>query len=182
MKKIILSILTIILIAMNIQAQTDSAFFDFKVNDLEGEEIDFSQFRGKKVLVVNTASRCGYTSQYEDLQKLYMQYKDKNFTIIGFPSNNFLKQEPGSDQKIRNFCSRKYGVSFPMMTKISVKGNDIHPVYQWLTQKEKNGKMDSSVKWNFQKYLVNGDGALEGTLPPKTEPFDPQIIEWIEGN
>jgi len=182
MKKYIISILVITLIVMNTMSQTTKTFYDFKVPDLEGKEIDFTQFRGKKVLVVNTASRCGYTSQYEDLQKLYTEYQDENFIIVGFPANNFLRQEPGSDEKIRSFCTRKYGVTFPMMTKISVKGEDMHPVYKWLTLKEQNGKMDSSVKWNFQKYLVNEDGGLEGTLPSKTKPYDPQIIEWIEGN
>ncbi len=181
MKKLIISGLAIILINMNIAAQTNT-FYDFKVKNLEGEEIDFAEFKGKKILVVNTASRCGYTSQYEDLQKLYLEYKEKGFTIIGFPANDFMHQEPGSDEKISNFCSRKYGVTFPMMTKIHVKGKNIHPVYQWLTLKELNGEMDSSVKWNFQKYMINEEGGLEGTLPPKTKPYDPGIIEWIEGN
>ena len=182
MKKYILSSFVLILIVMNTNAQTIKTFYDFQVQNLEGEEVNFDQFRGKKVLIVNTASRCGFTHQYEDLQKLYTEYKDQNFTIVGFPANNFLQQEPGSDEKIRNFCTKKYGVSFPMMSKISVKGKDMHPVYKWLTLKEQNGKMDSSVKWNFQKYMVNEDGGLEGMLPPKTEPYDPQIIEWIEGN
>ena len=147
---------------MNISAQSAKTFYDFKVIDLDGNEVDFSIFRRKKVLVVNTASRCGFTKQYEDLQKLYMEYGDEEFAIVGFPSNNFLRQEPGSNEKIRKFCSTKYGVSFPMMAKISVKGKDMHPVYQWLTMNEKNGKMDTYVKWNYQKYLINEDESLEG--------------------
>jgi len=181
MKKIIVPFI-LILLAMNTFSQSSKSFHDFKVMSLEGEEIDFAQFEGKKVLVVNTASRCGYTKQYEDLQKLYMEYGDEKFAVIGFPANNFFKQEPGSDEKIRKFCDKKYGISFPMTTKISVKGDNMHPVYQWLTQKKENGKMDTSVKWNFQKYLINEDGSLEGFVPPKTEPYDPMIVDWILGD
>lgn len=181
MKKLVFPLL-IILFTMNTTAQSFKTFNDFKFTSLDGEEVDFASFKGKKVLVVNTASRCGYTSQYEDLQKLYLEYKEDNFVIVGFPANNFLRQEPGSDQKIREFCTVNYGVTFPMMSKSSVKGKDINPVYEWLTLKEKNGKLDSSVKWNFQKYMVNEDGSLAGFVPSKTEPYDPQIIDWIEGN
>jgi glutathione peroxidase len=181
MKRILIPFI-LILIAMNVLSQSPKTFHDFKVTDLDGQEFDFSQFSGKKVLVVNTASRCGFTKQYEDLQKLYMEYGDEDFSIVGFPANNFLQQEPGSDEKIRNFCTVKFGVTFPMMSKISVKGKDMHPVYQWLTRKDQNGKMDSSVKWNFQKYLINEDGSLEGMLAPKVEPYDPQITDWIIGD
>ncbi len=179
--KYLVTILTIILFSMNLNAQATKSFYDFSVKTLEGEEYDLAQLKGKKVLIVNTASRCGFTSQYEDLQKLFDEYGADNFTIIGFPANNFMHQEPGSDEKIREFCTRKFDVSFPMMSKISVKGKDMHPVYSWLTKKEENGKMDSSVKWNFQKYMVDENGELVGFVSPKTKPYDPKIISWIEG-
>lgn len=167
------------LIGSNIQAQEN--IYQFKVQDLYGNEFDFSTLKGKKIIVVNTASECGLTPQYEDLQKLYDTYKDKNFVIIGFPANNFGKQEPGSDKEIATFCRENYGVTFPMMSKISVKGKDMHKVYQFLTQKGKNGLENSKVAWNFQKYLLNEKGELVKVIKPKTLPTDPEIISWIEG-
>ncbi len=162
----------------NIQSQEN--IYQFKVQDLYGNEFDFSTLKGKKIMVVNTASECGLTPQYEDLQKLYDTYKDNNFIIIGFPANNFGKQEPGSDKEIATFCKENYGVTFPMMSKISVKGKDMHEVYQFLTQKEKNGLENSKVKWNFQKYLLNEKGELVKVVSPKTLPTDPVILNWIE--
>jgi len=156
------------------------SFYDFTVNDIDGNEFSFEQLKGKKVMVVNVASKCGYTSQYEQLQAIYEKYKDADFMIIAFPANNFMGQEPGSDEEIKAFCSENYGVSFPVMSKISVKGKDMHPVYQWLTTKELNGVDDSSVKWNFQKYLISKDGTLQKVINPKTSPDDPEIIGWIE--
>ena len=132
-------------------------------------------------MIVNTASECGYTPQYKDLQELYEKYKSHNFVIIGFPANNFGEQEPGTNDQIATFCKKNYDVTFPMMSKISVKGDDMHPLYQFLTQKKKNGVMDSEVKWNFQKYLINEDGTLEKWISHKTLPTDPDIIHWIEG-
>ena len=166
------------LIGSNIQAQEN--IYQFKVQDLFGNEFDFNTLKGKKIIVVNTASECGLTPQYEDLQKLYHTYKDKNFVIVGFPANNFGKQEPGSDKEIATFCRENYGVTFPMMSKISVKGKDMHKVYQFLTQKEKNGLENSKVAWNFQKYLLNEKGELVKVIKPKTLPTDPEIISWIE--
>jgi glutathione peroxidase len=131
---------------------------------------------------VNTASKCGLTPQYEDLEKLYKEYKDKNFVIIGFPANNFLSQEPGTNEEIATFCQVNYGVTFPMMAKISVKGDDIHPVYSWLTQKDKNGVMDSKVKWNFQKYMINENGELVDVAFPKEEPYSDKIVNWINSS
>lgn len=160
-------------------AQT--SFHDFTVKDIDGKEYAFDQLKGKKVLVVNVASKCGFTPQYEGLQELYKTYKDDNFVIIGFPANNFMRQEPGTNEEIKSFCSLNYGVSFPMMSKISVKGNDMHPVYQWLTDEAKNGVESSKVKWNFQKYLINEDGSLEGHFGSKTKPNDEEIISWIKG-
>lgn len=159
---------------------TQTEFHEFVVKDIYGEDYALKQLKGKKVLVVNTASKCGLTPQYEELEKLYQKYKDKNFVIIGFPANNFLNQEPGTNDEIITFCQTNYGVSFPMMSKISVKGKDIHLLYQWLTSKEKNGVMDSSVSWNFQKYMIDEDGNLVGYVKPKSSPFSDTIIDWIE--
>jgi len=160
--------------------QNIETIYQFSVTDLNGKEFDFSSLKGKKILVVNTASECGYTPQYKDLQKLYDTYKDKNFVIVGFPANNFGQQEPGSDQEIAAFCEQNYGVTFPMMSKISVKGADMHPVYQFLTKKDKNGYADSEVGWNFQKYLLNAKGELEKIIDSKTLPTDQSVIDWIE--
>lgn len=153
----------------------------FTIQDLEGNEFDFSDLKGKKVLVVNTASECGFTPQYENMEALYKRYKDQGFTIVGFPANNFGRQEPGTDEEIAKFCQKVYGVSFPMMSKISVKGEDTHPVYQFLTQQSRNGAFDSEVKWNFQKYLINENGELVNMYESKTLPDDPEIVDWIEG-
>lgn len=155
--------------------------YQFKVEDLSGDSFDFSTLKGKKILVVNTASECGLTPQYEQLQAIYEKYKDKNFVIVGFPANNFGAQEPGSNQQIATFCQKNYGVTFPMMAKISVKGSDMHPVYQFLTQKAKNGLEDSQVQWNFQKYLINEKGELAKVISPRTLPTDAEIVNWIEG-
>ena len=152
----------------------------FKVQNLEGGEFDFSSLKGKKVMVVNTASKCGLTPQFKKLQALYEKYGNDNFVIVGFPANDFLRQEPGSDEEIAAFCEQNYGVTFPMMSKISVKGKNMHPVYQFLTQESKNGLINSSVSWNFQKYLINSDGALVKVISPRTQPDDPGVISWIE--
>ena len=130
-------------------------------------------------MVVNTASKCGLTPQYELLEKLYKQYKGQNFVIIGFPANNFLSQEPGSNADIAEFCSQNYGVTFPMMAKISVKGDDIHPLYQWLTSKKENGVVDSDVSWNFQKFLIDEQGRVVQSFSPRTKPNDEEIVSWI---
>lgn len=148
---------------------------------IDGEEVCLNAFKGKKILIVNTASKCGYTPQYEDLEKLYQTYKDQNFVIVGFPANDFMGQEPGSNEDIAAFCQKNYGVSFPMMGKISVKGKEMHPIYQFLTEKEKNGVMDSKVKWNFQKYLINEKGELEKVFYSGTKPMDDEIVNWIKG-
>lgn len=166
-----------LLSSMAIVAQNN--IYQFKAKTIDGDTFDFASLKGKKVMIVNTASKCGLTPQYKELQALYDQYKDKGFIIIGFPANNFLRQEPGSDREIKEFCSLNYGVTFPMMAKISVKGDDMAPIYQWLTNKELNGKEDSQVKWNFQKYLINVEGQLERVIDPKVKPNDPQIIQWI---
>lgn len=154
--------------------------YQFKVKDLEGNDFDFASLKGKKILVVNTASKCGLTPQYKDLQAIYDQYKDKNFVIVGFPANNFASQEPGTNEEIGAFCQKNYGVTFPMMEKISVKGDDMNEVYKFLTQKSKNGLQDSEVEWNFQKYLINENGELVKVISPKTLPTDPEIVNWLK--
>lgn len=155
--------------------------YQFKVQDLEGNEFDFATLKGKKIMIVNTASECGLTPQYEQLQAIYEKYKDQNFVIVGFPANNFGAQEPGTNKEIGAFCQKNYGVTFPMMGKISVKGEDMHPVYQFLTQQSKNGLQDSEVEWNFQKYLINEKGELENVIAPRVLPNAAEIINWIEG-
>jgi len=169
--------LLFLLLPIVIFSQT-SGFYDFKVKTLEGKDFDFSTLKGKKVMIVNTASKCGFTPQYKDLEELYEQYKQK-LVILGFPANNFANQEPGSALEIRQFCTEKYGVTFPMMEKISVKGNDMHPLYQWLTSKEKNGVMDSSVKWNFQKYLIDENGKLVDVIYTREKPGSEKVIAWL---
>nr|WP_315188092.1 glutathione peroxidase [uncultured Flavobacterium sp.] len=155
--------------------------YQFKVEDLSGNTFDFSTLKGKKIMIVNTASKCGLTPQYKDLEALYKEYKDKGFVIVGFPANNFASQEPGTNAEIATFCQLNYGVTFPMMEKVSVKGDDVCAVYQFLTQKSKNGLKDSEVEWNFQKYLLNEKGELEKVISPKTLPTDPEIVNWIKG-
>ncbi len=153
----------------------------FTVEDINGNSFDLSSLKGKKVMLVNTASKCGLTPQYEKLEALYQQYKDQNFVIIGFPANNFMWQEPGTNDEIKTFCQKNYGVSFPMMAKISVKGKNQHPLYAFLTQKAKNGVVDSSVKWNFQKYLIDENGVLVDVIAPRTQPDDIKVLTWIKG-
>ena len=155
------------------------SIYDFKVESLNGGTIDFSQFKGKKILIVNTASKCGFTPQYEALEKLYKTHTDR-LVIVGFPANNFLFQEPGSNDKIADFCKENYGVSFPMAAKISVKGRKMAPIYQWLTEKKYNGYEDSKVRWNFQKYLINEHGELIAVFAPNVAPDNQKIISAIE--
>lgn len=160
---------------------THKRFHDFVVETINGEKLDFSTLKGKKVMVVNTASKCGFTKQYDGLQELYETYGPDKFTIIGFPANNFANQEPGTNEEIQEFCRVNYGVTFPMMAKISVKGDDQHPVYQWLTQKELNGVKDSKVRWNFQKYLIDEEGQLVDVVSTQTKPSSKKIVNWITG-
>lgn len=156
--------------------------YQFKVVDLSGNEFDFSTLKGKKVMIVNTASKCGLTPQYEGLETVYKQFKDDNFVIVGFPANNFASQEPGTNEEIAAFCQRNYGVTFPMMEKVSVKGGNMCALYQFLTQKAKNGLQDSEVEWNFQKYLINENGQLEKVIKPQTLPTDPSVTNWIKAS
>ncbi len=156
------------------------SIYDYKATDIDGKAFDLASLKGKKVIIVNTASKCGYTGQYEGLEKLYKEYGKDGLVIIGFPTNDFNGQEPGTNSEIAAFCTQNYGVTFPMMEKITVKGNDMKPIYQFLTQKSQNGLEDSDVKWNFQKYLINQKGQLEKVLMSKVEPYDSEIINWIK--
>lgn len=160
------------------QQPVPASIYDFKVQALNGSEIDFSSFRGKKILIVNTASKCGFTPQYEGLEALYKQYHDK-LVIVGFPANNFLFQEPGSNDNIASFCQVNYGVTFPMAAKVSVKGRNMAPIYRWLTEKKYNGLRDSHVKWNFQKYLIDESGHLVAIFDPRTRPDDVELLAAI---
>ncbi len=180
MKKSILLFFLFILTSVSVNAQNNTSIYQFKVEDLSGNTFDFASLKGKKILIVNTASKCGYTPQYEQLEAIYNKYKNKNLVIIGFPANNFMWQEPGTNAEIATFCKSKYGVTFPMMAKISVKGKDMHPIYQFLTQKKLNGVLDSKVEWNFQKYLINEKGQLEQVYMSGVKPNDEKIINWIE--
>jgi glutathione peroxidase len=155
-----------------------STLYDFKVPGLDGSTIDFSKYKGKKILIVNTASECGYTPQYADLQKLYEAHKS-NLVIVGFPANNFGGQEPGTNTEIKEFCKKNYGVTFPMAGKVSVKGDDIHPLFKWLTTKSENGVMDSEIKWNFTKFLLDEKGKLIAVFPSKVNPNSEEITKYL---
>jgi glutathione peroxidase len=157
-----------------------STVYDFKVESIDGGKIDFAKYKGKKILIVNTASMCGNTPQYEALEKLYKKYQQK-LVIIGFPANNFGAQEPGSNEEIKAFCTKQYAVTFPMAAKISVKGADIHPLYKWLLEESKAKNFQpAEVTWNFQKYLIDEKGNLEAVFSPKTQPMAPEVIAAIE--
>ena len=156
-------------------------FYSLSVNTLEGEAFDFEQLRGKRVLIVNTASRCGYTPQYEKLQTLYNQYGGEDFVILGFPCNQFGRQEPGSASEIGEFCSKNFGVTFQMMEKVEVKGDGQHPVYAWLCDANKNGVGDHKVAWNFHKFLVDGEGQLVASLKSGADPLGGEIMGFAAG-
>ena len=161
--------------------QPGSAFHDLSATDIHGKTFGFDQLKGKRVMVVNTASECGYTPQYKQLQELHEMYKDKGLVIIGFPCNQFGGQEPGSEQQIETFCQKNYGVTFTLMSKVDVKGGAQHPVYAWLTSKQLNGVMDAAVKWNFHKFLIDGDGRLAMSLESGVSPLDERVLAWVEG-
>jgi len=157
---------------------TTKNIYDFKVESLDAGTINFADFKGKKILIVNTASECGYTPQYKDLQALYEKFKDK-LVIVGFPANNFGGQEPGTATEIKAFCEKNYGVSFPMAAKVSVKGSDMAPIYQWLTSKAANGVLDAEIGWNFNKFLIDEKGNMVAHFPSKVKPMDEAIISKL---
>jgi len=153
--------------------------YDFKVEGLDGKEINFADFKGKKILIVNTASECGFTPQYTDLEKVYEQYKDK-LVVIGFPANNFGGQEPGTNTEIGAFCQKNYGVTFPMVAKVSVKGDDTAPIFKYLTEQELNGVKNTSILWNFTKFLVDENGKLIDSFVSTTKPTDQAITKYLK--
>ncbi len=181
MKKLAIPVILLLLFPLPAKLQTAKNFYDFTVKTIDDEDFDLSSLKGKKVMVVNTASKCGFTPQYGDLEKLYKEYGGDRFVIIGFPANNFMKQEPGTNEEIETFCRVNYGVTFPMMAKISVKGDDQHPLYRWLTTKALNGVMDAEVKWNFQKFLIDEKGQLVDVMMSRENPYDDKVIAWIKG-
>ncbi|MDR2849100.1 MAG: glutathione peroxidase [Verrucomicrobiota bacterium] len=160
----------------------ESPFYGFTVKDIDGGDFAFSQLKGKKVLVVNVASKCGLTPQYAGLQELYEKYGagGTNFVIVAFPANDFGKQEPGTDAEIKAFCTSTYHVTFPVMSKITVKGEGIHPLYQWLTEQGRNGVTNAPVAWNFQKFLIDGQGRLVAAVSPKEKPGAETVTRWLE--
>jgi len=153
---------------------------DFVVTDIFGDLFDLGTLKGKKVMVVNTASRCGLTPQFQELEELYRAYQRRGFVVIGFPANDFMNQEPGTNEEILAFCQQNFGVSFPMMSKISVSGEDKAPLYQWLTQKSLNGVVDAPVRWNFQKFLIDEQGQLVDVIPPREKPNSERVLRWLE--
>lgn len=157
---------------------TASSIYDFKVEGLEGGSIDLSKYKGKKIMIVNTASKCGNTPQYAELEQLYEKYKDK-LVIIGFPANNFGQQEPGSNTEIKEFCTKNYGVTFPMAAKVSVKGDDIAPIFKYLTDEAKKLGFDDPIKWNFTKFLLDENGKLITVIHNKTKPMSEDVLKYL---
>ncbi len=174
-----MKILATLLFVMTSLLGTAQSIHSFKVKGLDGKQIDFASFKGKKILVVNTASKCGYTPQYEALEKVYKQYKDK-LVIIGFPCNQFGGQEPGTNEEIASFCQKNYGVTFPLADKIDVKGSNTAPIYQWLTQKANNGVVDANISWNFNKFLLNEDGKMIAYFPSNVKPDSEEILSRLK--
>ena len=162
--------------APQLMAQTTSSFLDFSVETITGDSVSLSQYEGKVLVVVNVASKCGLTPQYEDLQRFYTEYADRGIEILGFPANNFMSQEPGTNQEIQTFCTSNYGVTFPMFSKISVKGRDQHPLYAFL-----EAQTGEDPSWNFHKYLVNKRGEVVASIAPRTNIYDPEVVAQIEG-
>ncbi len=159
-------------------ADYPQTIYEFKVPSIEGGTIDFASFKGKKILVVNTASKCGYTPQYEGLQKLYEQYKDK-LVIVGFPADNFGHQEPGTNEEIQQFCKVRYGVTFPLASKVDVVGDNTHPLFKWLTTKAENGVLDATINWNFTKFLLDENGHLLASFESKVTPQSEEIVKYL---
>jgi glutathione peroxidase len=155
-----------------------SSIYDFKVEGLEGNSIDFKKFKGKKIMIVNTASKCGNTPQYAELEELYEKYKDK-LVIVGFPANNFGSQEPGTNSEIKEFCTKNYGVTFPMAAKVSVKGDDIAPIFDYLVGEAKKLGFEDPIKWNFTKFLLDENGKLITVIHNKTKPMSEDVLKYL---
>jgi len=161
-------------------ASGSGSIYDFTMKDIDGKQVNLTDFRGKVVLVVNVASRCGFTPQYEGLQKLYLKYQQQGFVILGFPANNFGFQEPGTNAEIKTFCSAKYNVTFPIFSKISVKGEDMDPLYKYLTDKATNPQYGGDIKWNFNKFLIDRKGNIVARFEPPVKPDSDQMVQAIE--
>ena len=173
-------LITLLMSCMNSYNYEDNlSFYNIKVKTIDGEDFDLSTFKGKKLLVVNVASKCGLTHQYKQLEELYKEYKNQNFTVLAFPSSDFANQEYTDSQKISSFCQKNYGVTFPIFEKVSVKGKSKHDIYQWLTEKHKNGKKNVSVLWNFQKFIIDENGQWVDYFLPTTSPKSKKIVKWI---
>jgi glutathione peroxidase len=157
-----------------------TSLYDFTLDDIDGKPVSLAQFKGKALLIVNVASRCGFTYQYAGLEALYRKYRDRGFVVLGFPANNFFGQEPGSDAEIRQFCSATYAVSFPMFSKISVRGRDMHPLYRWLTSRRTNPGFAGAITWNFNKFLVGRDGRVVARLRTRDEPESDAVSSAVE--
>ncbi|HLL14670.1 MAG TPA: glutathione peroxidase [Pyrinomonadaceae bacterium] len=159
---------------------TAKSVYDFTLKNSKGQDVKLSEFRGRVVMLVNVASKCGYTPQYDGLQKIYERYKDRGFTVLGFPANNFGAQEPGTNEEIQEFCRINYGVTFPVFSKISVKGDDKHPLYKYLTERETNAEFAGEIKWNFNKFLVGRDGRILARFDSGDKPEDAKVTQAIE--
>lgn len=158
----------------------EKGMYEFTMKDIDGNDVSLEKYKGNVVMLVNVASRCGLTPQYEGLQAIYDKYKDRGFTVLGFPANNFMGQEPGTEAEIKEFCSLNYNVGFPMFSKISVKGTDQHPLYRFLTHPETNPGFDGDITWNFEKFLADRDGKIIARFSPRTVPTDAEVIEKLE--
>lgn len=190
MKKAITLIIAsalMMMLANNVMASSDkkqgakmNSIYDFTMKDIDGKDVKLEQFKGNAILIVNVASKCGFTSQYEGLQKIYSQYKDKGLVVLGFPANNFLGQEPGTNEEIKQFCSLNYNVTFPMFSRISVKGKDIDPLYKFLTSKETNPEFSGDISWNFNKFLVDREGKIVARFGSRVKPESEEMIQAIE--
>jgi len=167
-------------VAAAAQIQSNASIYDYKLTSIDMEPVPLSQFKGKVLMLVNVASRCGYTPQYAGLEALYRKYKDQGFVIVGVPANNFGQQEPGTNSEIKTFCKRKYDVTFPMMAKVSVAGNDIAPLYGYLTDKKLNPETGGEIKWNFTKFLIGKDGKILARFEPNVTPDDPVLVAAVE--
>jgi glutathione peroxidase len=184
---VLLTLLTITAIALNAGPGSEipkggkqAMIYNFAMKTIDGKEVNLSQYRGKALLLVNVASQCGYTPQYEGLQKIYAKYKDRGLVVLGFPANNFGAQEPGTDQEIKTFCSTRYNVTFPMFSKISVKGPDQHPLYQYLTNAATNPQFAGEIKWNFNKFLIDKQGNIAARFDSKDAPESETVVTAIE--
>ena len=173
-------IITILAFIFCLNESFTQDIYQYTVNNIDGKPVELSKYKGKVLLIVNTASKCGLTPQYKDLQNTYEKYKDKGFVILGFPANNFLGQEPGTNDQIKEFCTKKFSVTFPIFSKISVKGKDIDPLYEFLTSKDNNGKVDAPVSWNFQKFIIDKEGKVFNSFAPGKKVTDNEVTSTIE--